>query len=151
IALEGDTGRGSLRSTGGFNLHAALVDAADLMVRYGGHAAAAGLSVEKQKLEALRARLDAACRAHLGQKGGMRELTCDAEVDPSATAAPLCAELRPLEPCGVANPEPLFAARNLILERARPVGEGGGHLQVTLSDGASAKDGIGFNLAASAP
>ena len=156
VALDGDVGRGSARTAQGFNLHAALKSCESLLLRYGGHAAAAGLTVEKRHLPALEERLHALALQHLeqlerGRTPGDRELRLDAEVGLEVVDEPFAAELRRLEPYGVGNPEPLFGARGLILERTRVVGAQQGHLQVTLRDGLHARDGIGFNLAERAP
>ncbi|MGZ3442441.1 MAG: single-stranded-DNA-specific exonuclease RecJ, partial [Polyangia bacterium] len=151
IAMDGDTGRASLRSHGGLDLVAALKASSDLLVRFGGHAAAAGFTVERAHLVALRERLHQVARAQLSGTNGERQLTLDAEVELSAIDQPFAEELRRLEPYGIGNPEPLLGARGVILERARPVGATDKHLQVTLRDGDHARDGIGFNLAADAP
>jgi single-stranded-DNA-specific exonuclease len=154
IALEGSAatviGRGSARSFRGFNLHQALKSCSDLLVRYGGHAAAAGLTVERTRLPELRRRLSAAAAAHLGAAAGTRTLTLDAEVPLGMIDDRFGDEITRLEPFGVANPEPCLGARDLLLERTRVVGDGK-HLQVTLSDGMHACDGIGFHFAADAP
>jgi single-stranded-DNA-specific exonuclease len=148
IAMEGDTGRASLRSHGGLDLVAALKASHDLLVRYGGHAAAAGLTVERKHLTALRERLQEVARAHASSAAaGQRQLAVDAEVELAAIDQPFAEELRRLEPYGVGNPEPLLGARGVILERARTVGATEQHLQVTLRDGDHARDGIGWNLA----
>lgn len=151
IAMDGDTGRASLRSHGGLDLVRALKTVAELLVRFGGHAQAAGLTVERARLSSLRERLCAAARAQAGAGAGERQLRLDAEVELAAIDQPFAEELRRLEPYGVGNPEPLLGARGVILERARPVGETERHLQVTLRDGDHARDGIGFNLAGGAP
>jgi single-stranded-DNA-specific exonuclease len=155
IAFDGSIGRGSARTpqARGFNLHRGLTGCADLLVRYGGHAAAAGLTVEKARLPELSQRLEAAARASLAEEAalGQRELAVDAEVGLSEVDEPLASELQRLEPFGVGNPEPLFGCRDVLLEKSRVVGNPPGHLQVTLRDGMHARDGIGFNLAAEAP
>jgi single-stranded-DNA-specific exonuclease len=142
IALDGDLGRGSARTVAGFHLHQALRGAADLLVRYGGHAAAAGLTVEAGHLPELRARLSAAARASLGDAPPAAALPVDAEIALDAVDELLAEELFRMEPFGIGNPEPVLAARGVTLERARVVGER--HLQVTLRDGLHARDGIGF-------
>jgi single-stranded-DNA-specific exonuclease len=149
IALEGAgataLGRGSARTAGGFHLHQGLREVSDLLVRYGGHAAAAGLTIEAGKLGELRARLSAAARASLVADGRPGELSVDAEVPLQEIDDILAEELRRLEPFGIGNPEPLLAARGVTVERTRIVGQG--HLQVTLRDGLHARDGIAFGLA----
>jgi len=147
IALDaaGRVGVGSARTVGGFHLHRALVGCADLLVRYGGHAAAAGLTVEAQHLGELRTRLSSAAREAFGGEVPAAILGVDAEIALDAVDELLAEEVGRLEPFGVGNPEPVLAARGVTLERARVVGEN--HLQVTLRDGLHARDGIGFRLA----
>jgi len=149
LAIEGDLARGSLRSAGGLHLADALHKASDLLVRFGGHAAAAGLTVETAQIPALRSRLTAIARARLGEAGRVPPLRLDALVRLDAIGEPLVSELERLEPFGVGNPEPLLGVRDVVLQRARVVGDN--HLQVTLSDGLHARDGIGFSLADGAP
>ncbi len=153
IALDGDgptaLGRGSARTVGGFHLHQALRGCADLLVRYGGHAAAAGLTIEARHLGELRARLSAAARATFGGEPPQATLPVDAEVALAEIDELLAEEVGKLEPFGVGNPEPVLGARGVTLERTRVVGDS--HLQVTLRDGLHARDGIGFWLAARDP
>ncbi len=154
VALDGNAahaeGRGSARSWRGFDLYQALKGCADLLVRYGGHAAAAGLTVKKSQLPELRRRLSAAAAEHLGDGTAPRTLELDAEVALGLIDQSFGDELSRLEPFGVANPEPCLGARDVVLERTRVVGDGK-HLQVTLRDGLHACDGIGFHFAAEAP
>jgi len=145
IAFDGETGRGSLRAPPGIDLAATLRRCGDLLVRSGGHAAAAGLTVEKRHLPALRERLGAAARAALGESPPARPLKVDAELSLGEVDPDLAAELQRFEPFGVANPEPLFGTRGVVLYETRVVGEK--HLQVTLKDGDHLVGGIGFGLA----
>ena len=142
-------GVGSARTVAGFHLHRALVSCADLLVRYGGHAAAAGLTIDASHLGELRARLSAAARAAFGGEAPAATLGVDAEIALDAVDELLAVELGRLEPYGIGNPEPVLGARGVTLDRTRVVGEN--HLQVTLRDGLHARDGIGFWLAARDP
>jgi single-stranded-DNA-specific exonuclease len=142
IALDGDVGRGSARTVANFHLHQALRGSEDLLVRYGGHAAAAGLTVETRHLGELQRRLSAAARVAFGDAPPDGALDVDIEVALDAVDELLAEEVRRMEPFGVGNPEPVLVARGVTLERARVVGEN--HLQVTLRDGLHARDGIGF-------
>jgi single-stranded-DNA-specific exonuclease len=144
IAFEGAIGRGSLRTVPGVDLHAALSRCAELLVRFGGHTAAAGLTVERSQLSTLSDRLCAIARDLLGDGPPRRSLQLDAELGLAEVDPLLAVELRRLEPYGIGNPEPLFGTRGVLLERARVVGQG--HLQITLRDGPHACDGIAFNL-----
>jgi single-stranded-DNA-specific exonuclease len=151
IAMDRGVGRGSARTVPGFHLYRALRRCADLCERFGGHAAAAGLTIVKPNLEPLARRLAAIADEELGAGPPAREFSVDAEVALHEIDEALAEELARLEPCGMGNPEPLLGARGVVLERTRPVGPGAAHLQVTLRDGLHARDGIGFHLAESAP
>lgn len=148
VALDGEIGRGSARTVANFHLYQALHATSDLLVRYGGHAAAAGLTIHARQLEPLRTRLSAAARDTWGASPPAAALTVDAELPLGAVDQTLVEELARLEPFGVGNPEPLWATGVVTLERTRVVGDG--HLQVTLREGPHARDGIGFGLAAHA-
>jgi single-stranded-DNA-specific exonuclease len=142
IALEGATGRGSARTAGRFHLYEALRAVSDLLIRHGGHAAAAGLTIAEDKLPELRRRLNEHFRQRCGETRPASDLTVDAEVQLEAIDDLLAEEVGRMEPFGIGNPEPILAVRGATLERARVVGER--HLQVTLRDGLHARDGIGF-------
>jgi single-stranded-DNA-specific exonuclease len=149
IGLDGALGRGSARTVAGYDLYAALHACADLLVRYGGHKAAAGLTIEARRVDELRARLVQIARDQLGDGPRRRELSVDFEIGLDAVDEPFAEEIRRLEPFGIGNPEPCFGARGVLLESRRVVGER--HLQVTLRDGEHARDGIGFGFAEGAP
>jgi single-stranded-DNA-specific exonuclease len=151
IALDGAShgGVGSARTVAGFHLHRALTSCADLLVRYGGHAAAAGLTIEARHLGELRTRLSAAARESFGGDAPAATLGVDAEIALDAVDELLAEEIGRLEPFGIGNAEPVLGTRGVTLERARVVGEN--HLQVTLRDGLHARDGIGFWLASRDP
>ncbi len=146
IALDGDgdaaIGRGSARTIAGFHLFRALDSCAELFIRHGGHAAAAGMTIEARHLSELRRRLSESAREAFGDRAPTTDLGIDAEVGLDEIDELLADELARLEPFGIGNPEPVLAARGVTLERARIVGER--HLQVTLRDGLHARDGIGF-------
>ncbi|MGZ3408447.1 MAG: single-stranded-DNA-specific exonuclease RecJ, partial [Polyangia bacterium] len=147
IALDGDSkvGVGSARTVGGFHLQRALAGCADLLLRHGGHAAAAGLTIEARHLGELRTRLSAAAREAFGGDAPAATLGVDAEVALESIDELLAEEIGRLEPFGIGNAEPVLGARGVTLERTRVVGDK--HLQVTLRDGLHARDGIGFWLA----
>ena len=105
----GEGGKGSCRSIAGFSIVAALAQCADILVRFGGHEMAAGLSIEAGKIEELRRRLNAG----VGQIDLERTLRVDAVARLEELDEALCAGLDLLEPCGQGNPTPVFAATGL--------------------------------------
>ncbi|MCS6915244.1 MAG: single-stranded-DNA-specific exonuclease RecJ [Myxococcales bacterium] len=146
IALDGELGRGSARTAHGFHLFQGLRQAAPLLLRYGGHAAAAGLSILAKNVAALRQSLCASYRQQLGNQPPVRALPVDAMVSLEEVDERLAQEVQLLEPFGVGNPEPTLLVRDAEVTRHRVVGSG--HLQVTLRKGGQLRDGIGFGLGA---
>lgn len=144
---------GSARSIPEFNITAALDECRDLLERHGGHAAAAGFTVRNERLEELQRRLEMiACQQLAGQ-----ELVPTLEVDAVVELADLdwaSAELlRQLEPCGYANPQPVFASFGLEVVDQRTVGKENQHLKLAVRDPAATgpqsrvvRDGIAFRL-----
>ncbi len=114
---DGQHWRGSGRSIEGFDLAAALRQCADLLVRHGGHAMAAGVTVEPGQIPALRARLNALARATLGPAGPQPTLRLDAEVGLAELTPERLLELERLQPHGQGNPPVQLIARGVALCR----------------------------------
>ena len=144
IALDEESGRGSARSTHDFHMYTGLASAAPLLTRFGGHAAAAGLSLPVENLDALRDALCLAYRRQIGSEIPHRVTTADAAVGLDEIDERLAQEVALLEPFGIGNSEPLFLARDAEVVRHKVVGTG--HLQLTLRTGATLRDCIGFGL-----
>ncbi len=148
IGLDGDEGRGSARTIPGVDLYAALRRCAHTLVRFGGHAAAAGVTLRRDALPAFQEAFEAAVVAAVPRASGT-PLALDAALPLSAIDLSLAEELARLEPCGVGNPEPCIMSGPLVVSRTRVVG--GDHLQVTFRDGAVERDGIAFRFGARDP
>ncbi len=145
VELGPEKSRGSARSIPEFNITAALDQCSDLLVRYGGHAAAAGFTVANDNIEALRERLKDLAAEQLEGVELTPTLLIDAEVELSEMDWATQALLTQLEPCGYANPAPLLLSRQAIVRNARAVGTDGSHLKLALSDGRGAWDAIAFH------
>ncbi len=149
VAKVGDTDtHGSARSIPEFNITAALDECRDLLVRHGGHAAAAGFAVKNENLETLRRRLEAIAERELAGLALTPSLPVDAETSLADLDFALVGKLAELEPCGYANPQPTFASRGLEVISARLVGAEGKHLKLTVREPRSrvAVDAIAFRL-----
>lgn len=142
VELGNETSRASCRSIPEFNITAALDQCSELLVRYGGHAAAAGFTVTNANLESLQQRLRQIAMHQLEGLELLPTLSIDAEVDLSEMNWATHALLEQLEPFGYANPTPVFLSREVIVRDARVVGER--HLKMTLSDGRAVWDAIAF-------
>ncbi len=124
ISFDGEMGKGSGRSVKGLNLVDALTHCADLLEKYGGHELAAGLTVKKENLPALRQRLNEYAEACLGGEEPEVTMEIDCELLPEEITLRQAEELILLEPCGTMNPVPLFLMSELTVVDAIPIGSG---------------------------
>lgn len=139
--------RGSCRSIPEFHITDALDLCADLLVRHGGHAAAAGFTVRNENLPALVERLTSIAQAKLDGQDLRPTLTADAEAPLSHMRPEVINILSSLEPSGYGNRETAFVARNAKVRTSRTVGAEGKHLKLVLEDEKGySHDAIGFNL-----
>jgi single-stranded-DNA-specific exonuclease len=144
VGFRSGEGRGSARTVPGFDLFAALSRCSAHLSRFGGHAAAAGMSVTAAGLEGFRAAFAAA----IGEQANGRALVplrVDALVGLGELDVSFAEELSRLEPFGAANVEPLFALTGLTAQTTRRVGKG--HLQLTLADRGTIAEAIAFGMA----
>ena len=142
---EGIT-RCSCRSIPEFQITQALDQCKDLLIRYGGHAAAAGFTVSNENLETLKKRLKSLAGTQLGSKDLRQTLNADAEVPLTDLQTELLKYLEYLQPTGYGNQEAVFVTRNLRVTHSRTVGAEGKHLKLSVTDGHLTFDAIGFRL-----
>jgi single-stranded-DNA-specific exonuclease len=146
ITLGDDVAQGSARSIPGFDLYEALKDCSDLLVAYGGHAAAAGLKLLPDQLPAFTRRFEERCRSSLSPEQLERSLVIDAEIPLDVLSIPVVAEIEKLEPHGISNPRPLFLSSNLeVVGEPRLVGEKKDHLQLRFRQGSAVFKAIAWN------
>ena len=136
--------RGSARSIPEFNVSRALDRCTGILVRHGGHAAAGGFTVANENLVKLAAKLRMLASEQLSGVELAPVVNVDVECDLAQMSRELEQELSRLEPCGYANPHPLFLSRNVRVYSQRTVGSGGKHLKLTLSDGQNVWNAIAF-------
>lgn len=115
---DGTLWRGSGRSVSGFDLAGALRDCSDLLEKHGGHAMAAGLSMDPARLEAFRQRINDLARERLRPEHLQPEVRIDASIPLRSLSLPVVADLRRMEPFGMGNPVVQLAVRGLT--HARP-------------------------------
>ncbi len=143
---EHGEGKGSGRSVQGFNLHACIGSCADLLVRYGGHAMAAGLSVREENLPELRRRLN---------EWAAREcpvlhtppLTCDVTIHLDRITVESVRHLDQLAPYGAENPTPVFLLQSAVVDGVYPVSEGR-HSRLRLRQGNACLYAVWFGMPA---
>jgi single-stranded-DNA-specific exonuclease len=140
--------RGSCRSIPEFHITDALDQCADLLVRHGGHAAAAGFTVKNENLSELVSRLKNIAAQQLSNVDLRPTVTADAEVSLVDFRPELFEKaLKYLEPTGYGNPNAAFVARNVKVKNARTVGADAKHLKLSLEDAEGyIHDAIGFRL-----
>ena len=134
-SLPDDMGKGSGRSVKGINLVNALSACSDLLVKFGGHELAAGLSVKRGDLPAFKERLEKYVTEHMGDAEGGATLEADMELLPDEINCRFAEELELLEPYGVGNSTPVFIVRDVEIVNAVSVGEGK-HVRLTVDLGA---------------
>jgi single-stranded-DNA-specific exonuclease len=146
VGGEGDEWRGSGRSVPGFDLAAALRECEDLLLRHGGHAMAAGLTIRPGQLDALRQRLNALARRALKPEDLQPPLRLDAEVGLEEITLGSLAELGRLRPTGQGNPGVQFCARNLTHQRPlQRIGAEKQHVKLWVTDGAATHEAVWWN------
>ncbi len=147
IAVEDGIGKGSGRSISAFDLHGALTECRDLFVKFGGHRAAAGVTIQADRIPAFAERFAAIAASQLTPDDLVPELRVDLEIPLPAVTDELLNVLRHCEPFGVGNPAPLFALRGVSAAGApRRIGDQGLKLTLT-ADGDGALDAISWELA----
>jgi single-stranded-DNA-specific exonuclease len=150
IAIEDGVGYGSGRSFARFQLVEALDQAGDLFDRYGGHAQAAGFSLDAARIPELEARFESCARAKLRPEELEPILRLDAEISLREVDHNLYKALRQLEPYGMGNPTPVFAVRSArLLEPPRVLKDK--HLKLRIAQGTMSTDAMGWGLAGRTP
>ena len=146
IALSGDQGKGSGRSIPKFDLHGALGKAKDLLLRYGGHRVAAGVTIARDLVPAFAARFNEIAHSQLTPADLVPEIRVDLEVSIDGMDGRLESLFRHFEPFGIGNPTPVLLARNVVIARPpRVVGKDG--LKIVLDTGTGSLDAVGWGLA----
>lgn len=124
-----DLGKGSGRSIKGLNLVDALADSRDLLVRFGGHELAAGLTIRRKDIPAFRKKINEYAAGILTEEMTAVRYEADCECDVSELTMKQAEELERLEPFGVGNPSPGLILRDVVVQRMIPLG-GGRHTKL---------------------
>ncbi|MBP9899852.1 MAG: single-stranded-DNA-specific exonuclease RecJ [Verrucomicrobia bacterium] len=146
VGGDGEQWRGSGRSIAGFDLAAALRECDDLLIRHGGHAMAAGITIHPDNLNAFRSRINDLARRVLKPEDLQPPLRLDAEVGLGDISLTSLAELDQLKPTGMGNPMVQFFARGLTHQRPLlRMGAEKQHVKLWLTDGATTHEGVWWN------
>src|SRR5919201_4836554 len=147
VALDGESGRGSGRSIGPYDLHAGLAACSSHLVRFGGHRAPAGFQLRADEGDALRRAFVRHAAASLTPDDLIPEERVDALVPGTALGIELAEELALLEPFGMGNPEPTLLVPAAKVGDARSMGDEGQHCRFTLSSSGIRARGVAFRTA----
>ncbi len=142
-----DVGKGSGRSIKGLNLVEALSACEELLVRFGGHELAAGLSVRRMDIDAFRRKINAYAKEKMTDDMLCGSVDADCEVDFSELSMKLCAEIDTMEPFGTANPVPVLMMREMRITRIVPLG-GGKHTKLILEKDGNSISAVWFGMSA---
>jgi len=146
MALQEDgTAKGSGRSIPGFHLLDALHGCAPLLLRYGGHRAAAGVSLAVEQVAAFAQAFEQVAASRLDQQSLIPRLLLDVELEPEELATTLVEDLQRLAPFGAGNPEPLVCIRGLQVLERKVVGRD--HLRLRLARGRQQINAIAWQMA----
>ena len=144
ICFEGEDGKGSGRSIPGFDLHAALCSSSKYLEKYGGHEMAVGLSLKKENFEEFKKIFE-----EIAKEANTEEIVPVIKIDKEINLKDITLEnvksLKLLEPFGESNKTPIFIYKNLRIDSIRALSEGK-HLKLTLKDGNTIVNAIGFNM-----
>ena len=147
IALENSIGKGSGRSIPHFNLHRAFTECASYLVRFGGHAYAAGLTINENNLDPFRNAINEVGRRILKDENLVPELFLDGSLKISEIDVTLHEQVTLLEPFGAENPSPVFLVQDVSVLRLKRVGREESHVRFQAVQGDARIDAVGFNLA----
>lgn len=144
LCYEDDLAKGSGRSIPGFDLHDALMKCQDTIEKFGGHSMAIGITIKKDNFDKFAKELE-----NIAKDSKIDEIipiiNVDAKINLNEVSRETVESLKQLEPFGEGNKTPIFALKNLKVDSIRSLSEGK-HIKMTLKDGNSVVNAIGFNL-----
>lgn len=144
ICLDGEHGKASSRSYGGFNLFASLTSLKKLLESYGGHELAAGFTIHRDRIPEFRQEICRLAEAYYSSELPRTQLSCDCCITPELMTITNVESLDTLEPCGNGCPRPLLTMEKLTVERTSQVG-GGKHMRLQLRSGRHSFSAIFFS------
>lgn len=146
ISKGGEEAKGSGRSVEGFSLFEAICACGDLLVKYGGHPMAAGITLKTENIDAFRKAINAYAAKQFPQMP-TQSVVLDCRLNPAALTVSMAESLSVLEPFGNSNPQPVFGLFGMELIDIAPVG-GGSHLRLTLEKSGTVMTAMRFNTKA---
>lgn len=144
ICLDGEHGKASSRSHGGFNLFSSLTTLAPLLESYGGHELAAGFTITRSNIPEFRRQICALAAGYYSDDTPRTALDIDCAIPAELLTIHNIESLSVLEPCGNCCPKPVLMMKNLTIERITMVG-GGRHMRLRLRAGRASLNAIYFS------
>ena len=144
VCLDGDHGKASSRSYGGFNLFSSLTSLAELLESYGGHELAAGFTIHRGNIDEFRRQITRMAEEFYDDSGPRTLLDIDCAIPPEMLTIRGIDALEALEPCGNGCPKPVLMLEKLRIERISMVG-GGRHMRLRLRSGRQGINAIYFS------
>ena len=130
LTRQGDVYKGSCRSIAGLHMYDALAACRDTLIQFGGHAMAAGLTLECNRVEDFRCAFANYVNTHLNYEDFTPKISIEALVAPADWTIPMVEEIALLEPYGMGNPRPIFGVRDVRPRTAAAIGADGKHLRM---------------------
>ena len=124
ISVDGDVGKGSGRSVKGFNINEAISTCKSLLIKYGGHELAAGLTIDKNNVDAFRQAINEYARSAFDFDSVCNYLNADFEIDVKDITVEHAKQLVSMEPFGLQNPLPMFFIKDVLIKEMYSIGEG---------------------------
>lgn len=146
LSLGETVSKASVRSISGFNVIEFLRMHTEYFVNVGGHPMAAGFTVETAKIALLQKALEENAASLIGEELLIRGLKIDCELPFYALTQKLYEQMQQLAPFGMANPEPVFATKDVFVEGFRVIGKEGNHLRLVLRQGEKTVEAIAFGM-----
>ncbi|MFC1841322.1 single-stranded-DNA-specific exonuclease RecJ [Thermodesulfobacteriota bacterium] len=144
LTIKDGVAVGSGRSIDGFNIHEAMTELKDLFIKFGGHYHAAGCTLDVNNIDALSRGIEEIAEKTLSDVDLVPSINVDEEVNLDELTLETVYDIRPLEPFGAENPEPVLYSGDLEILGSRIVGEK--HLKLRVRQGQMVHDAIGFNF-----
>ncbi len=145
FAIDGDEAKGSGRSVSGYNLFEALENCSGILEKFGGHELAAGLSVKTENIDAFRKAINEYTPEKTEETTTVPTVNIDAVIKAAYITNETVDDINKLQPFGVENPAPVFAAKNLKIHRISTMSENK-HLRMTLLKDGKYLDTVGFGM-----
>ena len=146
LSRDWDICVGSARSIPGVNIHEAMSTCRDLFIRFGGHAQAAGLTIEAKNVPEFKRRLSEAIREQAAPEAFIPTEEYDLELELSEMTEAFVDAFSAMQPTGFGNPAPVFCVRGVHTTDVRTIGKDGAHLRMRLAQGSDMRSAIGFRM-----